>query len=153
VSPAVKVGLGVVGAVVAGAIVVGAWARFLERQATLQEIARLRDELGRSRVAATRCQNSLQTSDAALRDLGISIDSLRARVDSFEALDRRGVPGSEYEDYLVAFEEYNDSVGVWDGRERRLRAADAACRETIEEHNALTDSLQKVLASAGIETG
>ena len=48
-SPAVKVGLGVVGAVVAGAIVVGAWARFLERQATLQEIARLRDELGRSR--------------------------------------------------------------------------------------------------------
>jgi hypothetical protein len=153
VKPAVRIALGVVGAGLAGAVVFAAWSRILERQSTLDEINRLRDELYRSRVASDRCRSSLQTSEAALRDLGLSIDSLRARVDSFEALDRRGVPGTEYEDYMVAFDEYNDSVAVWDGRERRLRAADEACRQTITDHNARTDSLQKVLEAAGISGG
>ena len=151
--PPVRIGLGIVGAGLAAVVIVSAWSRILERQATLEEIGRLRDELYRSRVASERCRSSLQTSEMALRDLGLSIDSLRARVDSFEALDRRGVPGAEYEDYLVAFDEYNDSVAVWDGRERRLRTADEACRQTITEHNARGDSLQKVLEEAGITGG
>jgi hypothetical protein len=153
VKSTVRVTLAVLGTVAAATVVFAAWTRILERKATLGEIQRLRDDLYRSRVASERCRSSLQTSEVALRELGLSIDSLRARVDSFEALDRRGVPGAEYEDYLVAFEEYNDSVGVWDGRERRLRAADDACRQTITAHNARGDTLQEVLEAAGIDGG
>jgi hypothetical protein len=153
VSPPIRIGLMVVGAVVAGAVVVSAWSRILERQQTLEEINRLRDELYRARVAADRCRSSLQTSEAALRDLGLAIDSMRSRVDSFEALDRRGVPVDQYPEYLELFDSYNDSVDVWEGRERRLRSAESACRQTIEDHNAISDSLQTVLSAAGIETG
>ena len=52
----------------------------------------------------------------------------------------------------------NWGLGVQQGaptalRERRLRSAEEACRTTIEEHNAVTDSLQAILAEAGIEAG
>ncbi|NIR37987.1 MAG: hypothetical protein GWO22_19000 [Actinobacteria bacterium] len=63
------------------------------------------------------------------------------------------VPSSRYEEYLGVFDEYNDSVEVWEGRERRLRSAEASCRATIERHNAISDTLRTVLAEAGIETG
>ena len=150
--PGVRYALTIVGAVVAGLVIVGAWTRVLERQQTLEEIARLREDLYRARVAADRCRGSLQTSEAALRDLGLAIDSMRNRVDSFETLDRRGVPADQYPDYLELFDSYNDSVEVWEGRERRLRSAETACRETIETHNYISDTLQTVLAEAGIET-
>lgn len=149
----VKVGLGVVAAVVAGALVVTGLNRAMERQQTADEINRLRDELYRARLASDRCRGSLQTSEAALQTLGMSIDSLKNRVDSFEALDGRGVPASRYPEYLEIFDTYNDSVAVWEDREARLRAAETACRETIEGHNAITDSLQAILAEAGIDAG
>ncbi len=152
VKPGVRWSLMGVGAIVAGVVVVAAWSRVIDRQQTLEEIGRLRDDLYRARVASDRCRGGLRTSESALRELGVSIDSMRARVDSFEALDRRGVPADRYPDYLELFDSYNDSVGVWEGRERRLRAAEEACRETIEGHNAISDSLQRVLAEAGIET-
>ena len=110
-----------------------------------------RDELYRARLSADRCRSSLQTSEASLLGLGLTIDSLRSRVDSFEALDGRGVPAGRYEEYLEIFDSYNDSVAVWEGRERRLRSAEVSCRSTIEAHNALSDSLQAVLSAAGIE--
>jgi len=142
-----------VGLLVTAGVVFAAWSRVIERQQTLDEIARLRDHLYRARLASDRCRGSLQTSEASLRGLSVTIDSMRARVDSFEALDRRGVPQARYPEYLELFEAYNDSVEVWDGREGRLRAAETACRETIETHNAISDTLQIVLADAGIEPG
>ena len=151
--PAVKTGLMSLAAVVVGLLILSTLVRVMERQQTAEEISRLRDDLYRSRVAADRCRGSLQTSEAALRGLGLTIDSLRSRVDSFEALDRRGVPAARYEEYLEIFDSYNDSVAVWEDREQRLRTAEASCRSTIEQHNAITDSLQIVLDEAGIETG
>lgn len=144
--------MGIGGLILAGLVVTGA-NRVMERQQTVEEINRLREDLHRARVSSDRCRGSLVTSEASLRDLGLTIDSLRSVVDSFEALDRRGVPADEYPNYLEAFDSYNDSVSSWEGRERRLRSAEAACRSTIEEHNAITDSLQTVLTEAGIETG
>jgi hypothetical protein len=44
-------------------------------------------------------------------------------------------------------------VAVWEARERRLRSAETACRATIEGHNALSDSLQRLLTNAGIGAG
>lgn len=152
-SPMLRKGLAVAaGIVTVGLLVTGA-SRIIERQATIEEINRLRTELHRARVSADRCRGSLQTSEAALRDLGIAIDSLRGVVDSYEALDQRGVPADRYPDYLEVFDSYNDSVASWEDRERRLRTAETSCHSTIEEHNAISDTLQTVLAEAGIEAG
>ena len=150
--PAVRYALMGGTAIIAVVVVVSAWSRLLEQQETLDQISQLRDELYRARVASDRCRSSLQTSEAALLDLGIAIDSLRNSVDSFEALDRRGVPVEQYPEYLEIFDSYNDSVSVWDDRERRLRLAETRCRETIQGHNAISDTLQAVLSEAGIET-
>ena len=150
--PALRYALMGVGGLVLAGLVVTAADRVMERQQTVEEINRLRDELHRARVSSDRCRGSLVTSEASLRDLGITIDSLRSLVDSFEALDQRGVPADQYPEYLEIFESYNDSVSSWEGRERRLRSAETACRSTIEEHTAITDSLQTVLNEAGIET-
>jgi hypothetical protein len=143
--------MGLGGLVLAGLVVTTA-NRVVERQQTVEEIDRLRTELHRARVSSDRCRGSLVTSEASLRDLGLTIDSLRSLVDSFETLDRRGVPADQYPEYLDIFDSYNDSVASWAGRERRLRSAETACRITIQEHNAITDSLQAVLTEAGIET-
>ena len=71
---------------------------------------------------------------------------MRARVDSFEALDTRGVAQEQYQAYLETFTAYNDSVDAWGARERQLRAADTSCRNVILEHNSVRDALQQVLA-------
>ena len=132
-------------------IIIGAM-RLVERNQTAQEINRLRDELYRARVASDRCRGSLTNSESALLALGITIDSLRSRVESFETMDGQGVPAARYDEYLEIFDSYNDSVQVWEARERRLRATEESCRATIEEHNAFSDTLQRVLQDAGIGT-
>ncbi len=137
---------------VGAAIVMGSM-RLVERRRTDDEITRLREELYRARAGSNRCRSSLANSESSLRQLGLTIDSLRSRVDGFETMDGRGVPSGRYEEYLELFDSYNDSVELWEARERRLRAVDAACRATIEEHNALSDSLQRVLRDAGIDAG
>lgn len=151
-SPVVRTGLTVVFGVILAALVVVGVQRIVERQQTVAEINRLREDLYRTRLAADRCRGSLQTSEVALRNLRTTIDSLRVEVGDYETASGQ-VPQTLYEEYLGVFDEYNDSVQVWEGRERRLRSAEASCRATIERHNAISDSLQTVLAEAGIEAG
>jgi hypothetical protein len=148
-----RTALASLGAVAVGLMILLGIQRIVERQRTANEINRLRDSLYRARVASDRCRGSLQTSEASLLALGETIDSLRVRVESFEAMDGRGVPAARYDEYLEIFDSYNDSVEVWEGREQRLRTTEVSCRETIEEHNAISDTLQSVLAGAGIDAG
>lgn len=150
-SPTLRTGLLSVLALLFGVAVIFGIRRIVERQQTVAEINRLREDLYRNRLAADRCRGSLQTSEAALRALRTTIDSLRVEVGDYETASGQ-VPQALYEEYLGVFEEYNDSVQVWEGRERRLRSAEASCRATIERHNALSDTLQSILAEAGIET-
>jgi predicted nucleic acid-binding Zn-ribbon protein len=124
--------------------------RVLERRRLAAEVSRLRGDLFQARAAAERCQGSLVNSEARLREFDDVIAGLRAQVDSFEALDPRGVPEDRYEEYMASFESYNDSVSAWEDRAQRLRTAEAACRATIEEHNALRDQLTAVLQDAGM---
>lgn len=152
-NPVVRWVLTGIAALAVAAMVVTGLDRIFERQQTAAEITRLRDDLFRARAGSDRCRTSLTSSEASLRQLGLTIDSLRSRVDSFETMDGRGVPQRRYDEYLQIFESYNDSVEVWEARERRLRAAETSCRATIESHNALSDSLQQVLENAGIEAG
>jgi hypothetical protein len=144
--------LGAGGLAIAALVVTGA-DRVVERERTKAGINRLRDELQRARISADRCQGTLQTSEASLLDLGITIDSLRSLVDSFETMNGRGVPGERYPEYLEIFDSYNDSVASWEDREQRLRISETSCRETIQGHNLLTDSLQSALNEAGIVPG
>ena len=152
-SSRLRSGLVLLGALGVGALIIASSVRLVERQQTEREITGLREELYRARVGSDRCRNSLVNSESSLQELGLTIDSLRGRVESFETMDGGGVPASQYQDYLVLFDSYNDSVEAWEARERRLRAVEVSCRATIQEHNALSDSLQRVLQEAGIEAG
>jgi len=126
--------------------------RVIETRRVSAEVTRLREELYRARVASDRCRSSLMTSESSLLTLTGVIDSMRSRVDSFEALGRGRVPRERYDEYLGLFEAYNDSVAAWETRSERLRAAEASCRETIGHHNAVSDSIQAVLREAGVES-
>lgn len=148
-----KTALASMGALALGLLIVLGIQRVLERQQTADRINALREELYRARVASDRCRSSLRTSEASLLALGQTIDSLRTRVSEFESMVQGGVPGDRYQEYLGVFDQYNDSVAAWEGRERRLRSAETSCRATIEEHNELSDSLQTVLSEAGILAG
>jgi hypothetical protein len=88
-----------------------------------------------------------------LLTLTATIDSLRERVDSFEALGDGQVPASRYDEYLTIFDSYNDSVAAWEIRSERLRTAEASCRSVIESHNALSDSIQRFLRDEGLSEG
>jgi hypothetical protein len=125
--------------------------RLLERRRISAEVTRLRGELFQARASAERCRGQLTNSEARLREFDDVIARLRAQVDSFTALDDRGVPEDRYDEYMVSFEAYNDSVAAWDDRARRLRTSEASCRQTIEYHNALSDTLRMVLLEAGVE--
>lgn len=150
-SPRIKTALTLIGGVAVGLLILLGGRRIIERQQTVAEIERMREELYRSRLASDRCLGSLQTSETALRRLRTAIDSLRVAVGDYETAAGQ-VPQSRYDEYMGVFEEYNDSVEIREGRERRLRSAEAQCRTTIERHNALGDSLRAVLDEAGIET-
>jgi len=124
--------------------------RLLERQRITTEVNRLRGDLFQARAASERCRGALENSETGLRAFDQVIAQLRAEVDSFEALDPRGVPEDRYQEYMVSFENYNDSVAAWEARAGRLRTSEAACRATIERHNALSDTLRAVLVEAGL---
>ena len=148
-STKVKFAIGIVVTISTAAIMYFGAQRILEQQRLRQEITRLRDGIYRSRVAADRCRRSVASGEGELQAFDARIGEMRARVDSFEALDPRGVPGSEYDSYMKHFDAHNDSVSVWEGREQRLRTQDAACREVIVKHNSLGDSLKTILDGLG----
>jgi predicted nucleic acid-binding Zn-ribbon protein len=124
--------------------------RVVEQQRTTAENTRLRDELYRARGTANRCRRSIAASEGALRDFDTRLDEMRAEVEGFEERQGAGVPADQYDTYMTRFEIYNDSVAIWEARERQLRAADTSCRGVITAHNETRDSLQRVLDAVGI---
>jgi len=105
----------------------------------------LRDSIGVLRQAADSCMADVDRGAAGMRAWGRTLDSMRSRVRELEALDARGVPADSYRIYMEVFTAYNDSVGDWPEREDSVRARDARCRELVQHHNALTDSLRALL--------
>jgi hypothetical protein len=150
VSPRLRAAIPIVLSLSAAVLLFVGVDRVLERRNLQTEVTRLRGELFQARAAAERCRGSLVNSESSLRAFDEVIASMRAQVDSFEALDPRGVPEDRYEAYMESFDSYNDSVAAWEARAGRLRTAEAACRATVERHNALRDTLTAVLDSAGV---
>ena len=124
-----------------------------ERQRTFDEILGIRERLYEARREAQSCQRTVAARARAFRRLDRAVDSLRDEVRAFEALDERGVPEPRYQEYLEAFDGYNDSVEAWEAQADALREAEDACRVSIERHNALRDSLQRRLDEEGITDG
>lgn len=151
-SAGVRQVLATVAIIVAGAFVFMSFDRILERQQTENQINVLREEINRSRITTDRCRGVLETSQASLLQLRATIDSLRQAIDSYERLPSQGTPVVSYDDYTSVLEEHNDSVGIWERRQERLRTTEHACRAKITAHNVLAESLKDALTEAGIIT-
>jgi hypothetical protein len=131
------------------AVLVLAAAGILSIVRTLHEptsIALLRDSLGVLRTAVDSCRDDLDAAQASLLDYNERLDSLRARVRGMESLPPRGVPADSYGIYMGLFEAYNDSVSAWDARVDGVQARREECLVLTEAHNAIADSLRRLLA-------
>ncbi len=115
----------------------------LERNRRAGEIRALRAALDQARFSADSCKNALAREERAFLRFHQSVDSLRGVVDAFEDPEQGGVPQSEYSEYLESFERYNTSVEDWQGRADTLQSMEARCRELVEAHNRLGDSIRR----------
>ena len=110
-----------------------------------EQALRVGERLAEARRAAAECTRSTAMVQASFESLDGRVDSLQLVVRAFEALDPAGVPAPQYEDYLGAVDRYNDAVAEWENTVDALRASEAICRETIEAHNLLADSVREGL--------
>ena len=125
---------------IAAALVVGLVGIQWRARAERQELERFRDRVLEARGAADACARDLAVAEAEFRELDRRVDSLRAAVDTLEALDPRGVPAPRYEEYLTVVDAYNADVERWERRADELQADEAACRAVVDHYNTLADS-------------
>jgi hypothetical protein len=128
--------------VIAGIAAVFAWTTFANQRRVVAEIEGLRARLFAARAAADSCRTALAVEQQDFLAFDAEVDSLRGEVRSYEDPDAGGVPQAQYDEYLERFEGYNDSVAAWQDRADQLRATEARCRELVDTHNAIGDSLR-----------
>ncbi len=125
----------------------------LRNQAILDGIETLREEVRVARVAVDGCNGDLAMTRSVFEQTQASVDSLRRAVEAAEEPlpeGGRGVDASEYDAYLVVFDQYNASLATWEEQGEEVRAQDARCRELTGAHNALLDSLRAMLQENGL---
>jgi chromosome segregation ATPase len=115
----------------------------MEKRGRRLEGERIRAHLAALRTASSECVAELSRADAAFRDYNARVDSLRGRIRRYEAMDPFGVPDAQYDAYLEAFGEYNDSVSPWQERADSLEARAESCQEIVARHNALADTARR----------
>ena len=130
-------------AVVVGLLLIGLQWRVRNQR---EDAFRLAERVAEARRASEECTRSLSMAQSAFGTLNVQVDSLRARVQGYEALDPDGVPAAQYEEYLGAVDRYNDAVTRWESTADALRTTETTCRATIERHNSLADSVRASLA-------
>jgi hypothetical protein len=136
--------------IVIGVAILAAAAGIVTVARTLQHpgaIAEVRAELSGLRAAVDSCRTVLDAGQEQLFAYNAHLDSLRGRVREMEALHPRGVPADSYGIYMGVFRQYNDSVAGWDARVDLLQAKRERCVEVTDAHNAVLDSLRRLLAA------
>lgn len=128
--------------VVLGAALVYVTVAF-ERKREIDELRAMSDSLAAMRASADVCRNRLARQERSFRLFDARVDSLRSRVDAFEALDPDGVPSDTYEAYLDVFDRYNAAVEEWETMADGLRADETRCRALVERHNRMADSVKR----------
>ncbi|MFW6199738.1 MAG: hypothetical protein ACOC8K_04115 [Gemmatimonadota bacterium] len=131
-------------AVVSGAI----WAGYTYVEPR-QRARAVQEALRAQRLDADACRRGLVTAEAGFQEYDRRVESLRNRVDRYEALHPDGVPADSFGVYLEAFDDYNDAVEVWEERAENLRRQREACVDIVEAHNELSDSLRGILRELG----
>lgn len=129
-------------ALVGVVLVVVSVQRIVERRQERARIEAMAERLRDLRESTERCRAQLAREEAAFQRYDQSLDSLRERVDGYVSREGR-VPDEEYDAYLETFDRYNEAVPEWETRADSLRVTEARCRERIETHNALADSLRR----------
>ena len=127
---------------------------WLGNQRTLDAIESIRGDVMAARAEADRCASDLALAESVFRQKNAEVDSLRRAVDAAEEPlpgGGRGVAAEGYDDYLVTFDRYNAAVGEWEEQAEEIREREGACRELVERHNLLADSLRRVLEENGID--
>ena len=117
----------------------------LEQNRFNREMELLREDLLHARFSVDSCRMYLAQEEQRFLMFDEFVDSLHTRLRSFEDPSQGGVPEAQYPEYLEVFDRYNDSVAVWEGRADALQATEAVCREIVEGHNALGDSIKQRL--------
>lgn len=117
----------------------------LERNRFNREMELLREDLLHARFSVDSCKMYLAQEEQRFLMFDEFVDSLHTQLRSFEDPSQGGVPEAQYPEYLKVFDRYNDSVAVWEGRADALQASEAVCREIVEGHNALGDSIRRRL--------
>jgi len=115
----------------------------LERNRQAAERRALRDALDQARTLADSCTVALAAEQRAFLRFDEKVDSLRAAVDGYEDPAKGGVPEEVYPEYLRTFEAYNHAVEVWKDEADSLRIHESLCRDLVEDHNEVADSLQR----------
>ena len=126
------------------------WIRLTDSPTPRERLEELRQELVILRAAADSCRDALAAEEASFQSYRAELDSLRARVRAYEALDPRGVPADSYDAYLALFEEYNRGVLRWDAVSETLQAHWRECRGIAETHNVVADSARRWADSLGL---
>lgn len=119
-------------------------------ESTRAQAEALRDEVRETRTELEWCLEERDRREAAFRRQEARTRELRSFIDRMEDLDPRGVPAEQYETYLEAVDEYNESLPEWDRRAEVLEQLSATCRELAEDHNLRADSLRTFLLEEGL---
>jgi hypothetical protein len=119
-------------------------------ESTRAQAEALRDEVRQTRTELEWCLEERHRREAAFRRQEERTRELRSFIDRMEDLDPRGVPAEQYETYLEAVDEYNESLPEWDRRAEVVEQLSATCRELAEDHNLQADSLRTFLLEEGL---
>jgi len=126
---------------------------FVERRAQNTIMAQgeaIRDEVRALRSQLEDCLEGLDQAQERFDEQEARTRRLREEVAVYEGLDTLGVPADRYSAYLEVFDEYNESIPVWERRARILENTSQACRELALAHNQRAESLGRFLVKHGI---
>ena len=117
---------------------------------TRKTIESARDSLRVLRSEAEACRAGIRQGEVEFRDYEGEVAALRERIRNLESLHPDGVPGDSYAVYLEVVNSFNLAVPDWSERVDTLQAGWSTCREVVEAHNVMADSLQRLLDAEGI---
>jgi len=115
-----------------------------------EEIEAARETLRELRTQAEACRAGIRQGEVEFRDYEGEVTALRARIRDLESLHPDGVPGDSYAVYLELVNSFNLAVPDWSEKVDTLQAGWSSCRDVVEAHNAMADSLQRLLDAEGI---
>jgi hypothetical protein len=145
----VKILIGLAGVVTVAAVLSVA----LRPQSPREQFFGMRPELSLARQAADSCTAALESEQSEFDAFVDRVESFRARIDSLESLDVRGVPADSYPDYLVAVDSFNAIVPDWEAAADSLRTHRTTCEDVVRLHNLLADSARSLAEKAELLDG